>query len=161
MAIRNVVTRGYGAGASIAFVVTRGYGAGVAVAVVPTGGWIFLSMFDAFRQRKVEDEEQRKKRLEAINKIDNDLDREIAQHLQQDLQKEDRERELQKLESLVAQSFSNQDLPLARAYNERVAKAFVRVAVQGNFSAIEALEREMERVREEEEVLLLALALLE
>ncbi len=29
MAIRNVVTRGYGAGASIAFVVTRGYSIGV------------------------------------------------------------------------------------------------------------------------------------
>ena len=128
---------------------------------VPTGGWIFLSMFDAFRQKKVEDEEERKKKLKSISEIDNDLDREIAQRLQKDLQQEDRERELQRLERLVAQSFSNQDLPLARAYNERVAKAFARVAVQKNFSAIEALEREMERAREEEEILLLALAMLE
>ncbi len=36
MAIRNVVTRGYGAGATIAFVVTRGYSIGEeAVALVP------------------------------------------------------------------------------------------------------------------------------
>ena len=34
MAIRNVVTRGYGAGASIAFVVTRGYSIGVPAPVV-------------------------------------------------------------------------------------------------------------------------------
>ncbi|MGE5165133.1 MAG: hypothetical protein ACM3IH_14065 [Sphingobacteriales bacterium] len=37
MAIRNVVTRGYGAGASIAFVVTRGYSIGAAAASVPVG----------------------------------------------------------------------------------------------------------------------------
>ena len=131
------------------------------VAPSPTGGWIFLSMFDAFRQRKVEEEEERKKKLKAIEKIDSSVDKEIADLLQQDSQKETREKQLQSLEQLVAQTFRNEDLPLARAYSERVAKAFVRVAVQGNFSAIEALEREMERTREEEEILLLALAILE
>ena len=34
MAIRNVVTRGYSAGATIPFVVTRGYTIGVAVVIV-------------------------------------------------------------------------------------------------------------------------------
>lgn len=35
MAIRNVVTRGYGAGATIPFVVTRGYTIGEEIVVVP------------------------------------------------------------------------------------------------------------------------------
>jgi len=38
MAIRNVVQRGYGAGASIAFVVTRGYSIGAGVASATVGG---------------------------------------------------------------------------------------------------------------------------
>lgn len=37
MAIRNVVTRGYGAGASIPFVVTRGYSISLAISVAITG----------------------------------------------------------------------------------------------------------------------------
>lgn len=37
MAIRNVVTRGYGAGASIPFVVTRGYSISLVVAITVPG----------------------------------------------------------------------------------------------------------------------------
>ena len=164
MAVRNVVTRGYGAGASIAFVVTRGYSVGEAVEVVietPTGGWMFVGVFDDFRRRKIEDEEERKEKEQQIAVIESPVDREIANILQSEQRIADREKELQRLESLVAQSFSNKDLPLAKAYNERVAKAFVRAAVQGNFSAVEALEREMERAREDEEFLLLAMVMLQ
>ena len=43
MAIRNVVTRGYGAGASIPFVVTRGYTIGEAAIVTGDGKLGMLS----------------------------------------------------------------------------------------------------------------------
>jgi len=43
MAIRNIVTRGYGAGATIAFVTTRGYSIGEAIVVNKIFG-IVLSM---------------------------------------------------------------------------------------------------------------------
>lgn len=46
MAIRNVVTRGYGAGASIAFVVTRGYSIGAGVPSVDISGDTALTESD-------------------------------------------------------------------------------------------------------------------
>ncbi len=47
MAIRNVVTRGYGAGATIAFVSTRGYTIGAA-AVVPSAALSRMAGRDSF-----------------------------------------------------------------------------------------------------------------
>lgn len=56
MAIRSVVTRGYGSGGSIALVVTRGYAAAAAEAPeTSTGGW-FDEMWRRKRQREYEEE---------------------------------------------------------------------------------------------------------
>jgi hypothetical protein len=44
---------------------------------------------------------------------------------------------------------------------ERVGGAYLRALEQGNFSSLQAFEREMERAREEEEFLLLAIAMLD
>lgn len=48
MAIRNVVTRGYGAGASIAFVVTRGYSIGEDINPAKTVTFQSVSAFVVF-----------------------------------------------------------------------------------------------------------------
>jgi len=52
MAIRNVVTRGYGPGATIGFVVTRGYSAGEAVAQVVAGGEYAVKSHGKGRKRR-------------------------------------------------------------------------------------------------------------
>ena len=61
----------------------------------------------------------------------------------------------------MAESFTAEDLEAAKRYSERVAKAYERAYIQGNYSAYMAFEREMERLREEEEFLLVALMALQ
>lgn len=128
------------------------------VRVTPSGGWDFMMKFESFREKREKDRRERDKIHEEIEVIEDVVDREIAQILQKDLITEAREKELKGLELLVATSFRNEDLPKAKAHG--VAKAFVRAAVQGNFSAMEALEREMDSIREDEEFLMLAMVIL-
>ena len=115
--------------------------------------------FEDFRDKRDRERAIRDKIRESLEDIESSTDREIAQILQKDIKTEAREKELQALEFLVATTFRNEDI--AKAPNERVAKAFVRAAVQGNFSAMEALEREMDRAREDEMFLFIAMVLLD
>jgi hypothetical protein len=48
----------------------------------------------------------------------------------------------------IAAAFPGKEIPGA---SERVARAFERARAQGNFSALEALERELDRDRDEED----------
>ena len=125
----------------------------------PTGGWDFLQAFDVFRDKRERDEEERDKIRELVEDIEDAETREIAQILQRDRITEAREQELQALEVLVSESFRHEDMSNARAHG--VAKAFGRAAAQRNFSALEALERELDRIREEDEFLLLAMVILD
>jgi hypothetical protein len=124
---------------------------------LPTTGWKFLMEFDTFRQKRDEEEEKRKKDLEQIKELE-DTDRQIAELLQQDIKAEARQKEIKELERIIARNATAQDLIDAEAHN--VAKAFARAALQKNFSAIEALEREMDRKIEEDEFLMLAMMIL-
>ncbi len=128
----------------------------VFVAAIATG-WKFLMEFDTFRTKRDEEEEKRKKALEAIKELEA-TDREIGELLQQQLAIESRQQEIIELERIIANNATKQDLIAAEAHN--VAKAFARAALQKNFSAIEALEREMDRKIEEEDFLMLALVIL-
>ena len=166
MAIRTVVTRGYGAGATIGLVVTRGYIAGeaivpVVVAVTVGPGWKFLMEFDTFRTKRDEEEEKRKQAEELVKDIESPVDREIATLLQQDLATDTRKEEISELQQLIAKNATDRDFEAAKAHNARIAKVFVRAALNKNFSAVEALERELDREREEDEFLYLALILLQ
>jgi len=122
-----------------------------------TTGWKFLMEFDTFRIKRDDEEEKRRKALEAIESL-NDTDREIGELLQQELTAESRKEQISELERIIAQNATAQDLIAAEGHN--VAKAFTRAALNKNFSAIEALEREMDRKIEEEEFLMLALVIL-
>jgi len=116
--------------------------------------------FEDFREKRDKDKEEREKIREEIQAIQDETDREIAQFLQKDIALEAREKELKDLEVLVATTFRNEDIVKAKALSEGVAKAFVRAAVQSNRSSIEALEREMDQIREDEEFLLIAMVVL-
>lgn len=129
-----------------------------AVVATATTGWKFLMDFDRFRKKRDEEEEERRRTKELVKEIESEVDREIAQLLQQDIADDVRKREIEELERLIAENATPQDFIAAEAHN--VAKAFARAALQKNFSAIEALERELDRKIEEDEFLLLALVIL-
>jgi len=125
-----------------------GYAPSVVVssdAVRPAGGWKTHGAYDAYDRYL-----RRKKQLAAI---ESPIDREIASLMDED--------KVTQIERIVAESYSEQDLEAIRRYSERVAKAYERAYRQGNYSAYMAFEREMERAREEEEFLLLAMMLLQ
>ena len=120
---------------------------------IRSGGWAALNAYEAYQQRK---KRRRREREEILKSIPDEVDREIAAFMHPD----PREQEIAELDRLVADTFRNDELKLAKEYSERVAKAYVRAAMQHNFSALEAFEREMDRAREEDEFLLIALSLL-
>lgn len=130
----------------------------VVVDVPATTGWKFLMDFDRFRKQREEDEEERERVKEIVEAIESPVDKEIAQILQKDIETEDRAKEIKALEQLITENATPQDLIAAEAHN--VAKAFARAALQKNFSAIEALEREMDQKQEEDDFLMLALVLM-
>lgn len=128
------------------------------VAETPTtGGWLFLNSFEAELQKRRE-RERRRKELEAeVDGIQDELDRDIAQLLHEQEAIDQRKADLERLGQLAR---VQADIDAARQYSERVAKAYERAVEKGTYSALEALDRELSRAREEEEFLVLAMMLL-
>lgn len=114
-----------------------------------TGGWLFLNLYEAELQRRKREEEERE---EILEQIEDSVDREIAAILLPQMARDD---ELQRLKELAQREA---DLTAAQAYSDRVSKAYLRAVSKGNYSALEALDRELQRAREEEEFLMLAIA---
>ena len=115
------------------------------------GGWGFINAFQIEQSRYKRIKEEREKLLAQIQSIEDQTEREIAQFLQKQEAEDERRNELARIGSLARQYAEEVSEDL---YGERVVKAMTRALVQGNYSALEALEREMNRMKEEEEFLL-------
>lgn len=120
----------------------------------PTGGWLFMNMYEAELQRRRREKEEREELERLTEGIEDALDRSIARLLREQEAKDAKRAEMERLAKLAKQ---NADIQAARAYSERVAAAFQSALEKGNFSALERLDRELQRAREEEEFLLLAM----
>ena len=106
----------------------------------------FLGAWDAWRanrERRLKKEAAQAPEIEAIS---DEVSREIAKELRE----AERRAELARLAEL-ARKFPVQ------IDNSRVQEAYLRVLERQNLAALEALERELERMREEEEFLLLSM----
>jgi hypothetical protein len=138
---------------------SNAFTAAVVAAVEATGGW--LSFINTYEQQLVRRRAERKKQQqleEETEQIPDDTDRQIAQLLREQEAKDARRAELERLSELVEQ---NASVEAARQYSEKVGTAYARALTQGNYSALEALERELRKAREEEEALLLQAFMLE
>lgn len=129
-------------------------GGGVVTPDQPTGGWPFLSTYERELSRRREEEVKRREIEEESEHIQDALDRDIAILLRKQEAEDAKKAEMARLLALAKQ---NADLQAAREYSERVARAFERAVKRGNFSALEALDRELKRAQEEEEFLLIAI----
>lgn len=125
----------------------------VEVAEQPTGGWGFLNDYEAELARRRARARKRKELEEETEQIQDELDRAIAQELRKQEALDDKRKDLERLRELAKESA---DLEAARQYSERVATAYARAITQGNFSALEALDRELQRAQDEEEFAMLA-----
>ncbi len=124
---------------------------------VTGGGWAFWNDYEAEQQRRRARARKRKELEEESEQIQNELDRAIALELRKQEALDDKRKDLERLRS-IAQKHA--DLDAAQRYSERVATAYARVLVKGNYSALEALDRELRRAKEEDEFLLNAAMLL-
>lgn len=126
----------------------------------PTGGGApfyghFYLAYERQLRRRREEERKRLEALAEVEEIEEATAREIAQLLHKQEALDAERRELERLENLVREyrRVPQVDLP------SRTQKAFVRAAVQRNISALQALDREMRRMLEEEEIAVLMLLL--
>ena len=131
-------------------------------AASPTGGgWVAQHFYDHYTKERRDRRAERDKVKVQVESIEDKTDAEIARLLHKQMEQDARRAELESLEALVKSTYTERQAGLALEYNERVAKAYVRAATQANFSAMEAFEREMDRAREEEEFLFLAMTVLQ
>lgn len=117
------------------------------------GGWLFLNHYESELQRRKARERRRRELEEETERIEAQLDRQIAQELRKQEALDDKRENLSRLAEIAKQSA---DIEAARQYSERVAVAYARALTKGNFSALEALDRELQRAREEEDFLIMS-----
>jgi hypothetical protein len=117
----------------------------------------FLYEYERGFQRRLREQRELDDAEAATREIANEIDREIAQLLHAQEQRDLERRELERLSRLVTEYT---DAQAADALNERVQKAFLRAQVQLSTSALLALDREVQRQMEEEEFAVLMTAAL-
>jgi hypothetical protein len=130
----------------------------VVVADPPSGGgWLFLNTYESELKRRRARARKRKELEEETERIEDELDRAIAFEMRKQEAIDEKRDNLKRLAEIAKESA---DLEAARQYSDRVATAYARAITQGNFSALEALDRELQRARDEEEFLMMTLMLL-
>jgi len=162
MSIRSVVTRGYANGGSIALVAVRGYGKEAGGGGGAPGAWALGKIYDRYEEERKQFDAERKEKRRQIAKIKDETDAEIARLLHKGLEYEARTLQIEKLEQMVATTYSRRQAKLASEYNEAVYLAYEKAYRERTFAALEAFERAIEQARrEEEEFLMLVIAMME
>lgn len=126
--------------------------------VQPSGGWERFDYAYEREMRRRRDERRKREQLEdETDQIPQIIDREIAQLLREQEAKDAKRDELTRLKGIATDLKAEE---ARQVYGDRVGLALERAVLQGNYSALEALEREIERARTEEDFMLLATLLL-
>lgn len=125
----------------------------------PSGGWEprygFLYEYEREMARRSRARKKRKDDEEEALKVEDQISREIAQLLHEQERKDAERADLQRLKNLVTQYRQ-----IAQAQvSPRVAEAMARAIAQENFSALQALDRELERMFDEEAMAVLMILL--
>lgn len=109
--------------------------------------------------REVEEREERRRELKArARAVQDKLDRELALELRKQQDQNERAEELKRLKAL-ADKYSD-EAQLKLLYGDRIAYDIMQVALVGNYSAVERLDRELRRMMEEEQFFMEAMQIL-
>ena len=121
----------------------------------PSGGYEYWIRYEQEYYRRKEEEKRRRKALKKAKKIKNKLDRELAIE-QRKIEAEDaRKAELTRLLRLTEQFIDELSYN-----NDRMREVIQAASDRQTFSTMERMEREITRMREEEEFMLNAISLL-
>jgi hypothetical protein len=129
-------------------------------AVQPVGGHGAKYYYDRYLQKKRRKDKERRELMQELDQLEG-VDREIARILHKDEQYDTRTEQIAELDQLIQQADINAQRREFREMNQKLANAFTRAYMEQTFSAIEAFERQLEQAIEEEEFMLLALAILQ
>lgn len=111
-----------------------------------SGGWFYD--FEQHRERWKNRERQLEEAEESAKQLESRVDREIAELLQQDERKAAFQENISRISRLVA-GFA--DSEAEQAMSARAAQALARARAQESVGTLLALQREMDRMLEEEE----------
>lgn len=120
------------------------------------GGWLYD--FRRMQARKDDAERRRKAAIQAVKELDG-VDRDIGLLLQQEEQEAEKEQFARELGRIVERSLTRRKLEQSGLMTERVEKAYDRAVIQANYSAMRALDRELQRAIEDEEFLFLVMSI--
>ena len=120
----------------------------------PTGGFWFD--YDRELRKRKQERKERERLEEEAKQIQDRLEREIALEFRKQETELARVKELKRLAVLAEEHRK----AIHANLSDKVIKAADRAVRQGNYSAMEAFEREVFRAREEEEFLIMALNLI-
>lgn len=125
----------------------------------PTGGgYAFHNEYDAYEQRRNARRRAEKRRREEEAEIKDKVDREIAQLLRVQEEKDAEREDLARIQALADQ-YAGQGSRLGLP--KRVSTAILKAHEERSRNALEQVMREIERMREEEEFALIAALLLD
>jgi hypothetical protein len=120
----------------------------------PAGSGGFLYEYGLYLRRAAKKRRRQKELEEESRALKDKVDREIAELLRLQEAEDEKRDNLARLQRLV-QKHSKDALELS----DRAKIAYVRALTQANFSALEALDRELQRMIEEEEITALMILL--
>jgi hypothetical protein len=124
----------------------------------PTGGgWLFLNLYEAELQRRRARKRRQRELEEETEQIEGQLDREIATLIRKQEAKDEKREDLKRLAEIAK---ANADLEAARQYSAAVGAAYAAAIEKGTTSALDRLDRELRKAREDEEFLMLTLMML-
>ena len=121
---------------------------------LPAGSGGFLYEYGLYLRRAAKKRRRQKELEEEARALKDKVDREIAELLRLQEAEDEKRDNLARLQRLV-QKHSKDALELS----DRAKIAYVRALTQANFSALEALDRELQRMIEEEEITALMILL--
>jgi hypothetical protein len=142
------------AGSTVTITVSLGEAATPPVQENAGGG--FLMRFESGLDRRRKRQQELEEAEEAIQQLTDSVDREIATLLQKQERQDEADEDLKRLQQLVA-GFADREAE--QAMSERVRTALTRAQTQANVSAFLALDRELQRMLEEEEFAVLMMLL--
>lgn len=112
-----------------------------------SGGYGFLNAYEREQARRRRRRRKQEELEEESRNLQDKVDREIAELLRIQEAKDEERDNLARLQRLVRQH-SDEALQLS----DRAKVAYMRALTQANFSAMQALDRELQRMLEEEEI---------
>jgi len=125
-----------------------------------SGGYGAINAYDSYQRKRKRRKKEYDELLDELKALP-EVEAEIARIMQAQLRREQEAKEVTELEGMVVRMQAEASDMLAEAYNDRVTRALERAADKATYSRLQAFERELDRAREEEEFLLMAILLLE